>query len=222
MFVYLAGNIFVLEDGQIGLIDFGQVKQISGRSRETLCRTMIALADRRDGVAEDAELVGKMATELGVEIRETAKPEAAAAIGIWLFDGLADELPGGYDTGELSPNSPVKELKSFPQDLVLVGRSSILIKALSNRLGVPWSLAKEWAPIAHRVLENNYGPVPISTGAAGRVRFREVWNTFKQWTVGRAGRIVRKLPSPIRSRFASILVRLQDMKVRRKLTARRK
>ena len=47
---------------------------------------------------------------------------------MWLFDGSVDALPGGYDMGELSPNSPVKELQSFPGDLVLVGRATVLIK----------------------------------------------------------------------------------------------
>lgn len=115
------GNIFVLDDGRIGLIDFGQVKQISGRNRETLAKVMIALDEREDGNLEDMERIGNLALELGVEIKEDAKDEAPAAIALWLFDGSATELPGGYDMGELSPNSPVKELKSFPQDLVLAG-----------------------------------------------------------------------------------------------------
>ena len=49
LFVFIVrtpGNIFVLDDGRIGLIDFGQVKQISGRNRETLCKVMIALDER--------------------------------------------------------------------------------------------------------------------------------------------------------------------------------
>ena len=110
----------------------------------------------RDDEPTDADLVGKLALELGVELNENAPPEGAAAVGIWLFDGSVTELPGGYDMGELSPNSPVKELKSFPQDLVLVGRATVLIKGISSRLGVPWSLAKEWAPIARQVLDGNY------------------------------------------------------------------
>ena len=44
---------------------------------------------------------------------------------MWLFDGALDSLPGGFDVGELSPNSPVKVLKSFPQECVLVGRSTV-------------------------------------------------------------------------------------------------
>lgn len=64
--------------------------------------------------------MGRLALELGAELKEDAKDEAAAAaVGMCLFDGSVTKLPGGYDTGELSPNSPVKELKSFPQDLVL-------------------------------------------------------------------------------------------------------
>jgi aarF domain-containing kinase len=211
------GNIFVLEDGQIGLIDFGQVKQISGRSRETLCKVMVALDDRRDDHPQDNDLVGKLALELGVELSATAKPEAAAAVGIWLFDGSVQELPGGYDKGELDSNSPLKELKGFPQDLVLVGRSAILIKALSNRLNVPWSLAKEWAPTARRVLANNYRP---AVATERRTRFVEVWNTFKEWGRDRATFTVRKLPNPIRSRIARLILRLQERRIRRKLLRR--
>ncbi|GMH78504.1 hypothetical protein TL16_g07828, partial [Triparma laevis f. inornata] len=147
------GNIFVLSDGSIGLIDFGQVKQISGRAKNTLAKVMVALDDRvSDTNPEDLERIGNLALELGVELREDAKPEGPAAVAMWLFDGSVKNLPGGYDYGELSPNSPVKELKSFPQDLVLVGRSTVLLKGLSSRLNIPWSLSKEWAPVARQVL----------------------------------------------------------------------
>jgi aarF domain-containing kinase len=217
------GNIFVLDDGQIGLIDFGQVKQISGRNRETLCKVMIALDERAgDERPEDLKEIGRLALELGVVLNEDAQPEAAAAVGMWLFDGSVTKLPGGYDIGELSPNSPVKELKSFPQDLVLVGRSSILIKGLSNRLDIPWSLAKEWAPIARQVLESNYQQTSSSKASQGgaRVRFREVTNTFKQWGKGRANAAARKLPGPLRTRLASFIVKRQERKSRRSLMKR--
>ncbi|GKY93891.1 hypothetical protein MPSEU_000356000 [Mayamaea pseudoterrestris] len=216
-----AGNIFVLENGQIGLIDFGQVKQISGRTRETLCKVMIALDERRDDHPEDADLVGKLALELGVELKETAKPDAAAAVGIWLFDGTVDEIPGGYDKGELDANSPVKELKSFPQDLVLVGRATILIKALSNRLNVPWSLAKEWAPIAREVIASNYKSVE-ATNEDSRVRFKQVWRLFRSWSKGRMNFVVRHLPQPVRTRVANVILKVQESRIRRKLAKRSK
>jgi aarF domain-containing kinase len=211
------GNIFVLEDGQIGLIDFGQVKQISGRNRETLCKLMIALDERQgDNRLEDLTRIGSLATELGVQLNEGAQEEAPAAVGMWLFDGTVEKLPGGYDKGELSPNSPVKELKSFPQDLVLVGRSSILIKGLSSRLGIPWSLAKEWAPTARAVLQSNT-PVKVADREGGRVRFTDVWSMFKKWCKGRSTSFVRRLPRPIRTRIATAVVRRLERKSREKL-----
>merc|ERR1719253_2571052 len=189
------GNIFVLDDGTVGLIDFGQVKQISGRNRETLAKVMIAL-DESDESPDDLQRIGDLALELGVEIKADAKDEAAAAIAIWLFDASVTRLPGGYDTGELSPNSPVKELSSFPQDLVLVGRSSILIKGLSSRLEIPWSLANKWAPIGRKVLGMG-GHVSTSKSPASRVRFRDVGTTLKGWAKGRAWIVIKKLPPRI-------------------------
>jgi hypothetical protein len=192
------------------------VKQIDGRNRETLAKVMIALDERvGDDRPEDLELIGNLALELGVEINEDAKDEAAAAIAMWLFDGSTEVLPGGYDMGELSPNSPVKELKSFPQDLVLVGRSTILIKGLSSRLGIPWSLSKEWAPIARDVLN---GKSDSPTKSDQRVRFKTVLGTLRRWGKGRATQVVRNLPSPVRSRVASWIVKLEERKSRKALT----
>lgn len=201
------GNIFVLEDGRIGLIDFGQVKQISGRNRETLAKVMIALANLDVNNTSDLRTIGELALELGVKLNEDADDNAAPAVAYWLFDGSVETLPGGYDKGELSPNSPVKQLKSFPQDLVLVGRSSILIKGLSNRLNIPWSLAKEWAPIAEQVLQS-----PNAVNKKNRVRFRQVWYTFQSWGKGRITSLGRKLPTPIRRRVAAIAVYLEGRK----------
>jgi len=211
------GNIMVLSDGRVGLIDFGQVKQISGRLRETLCKSMIALDERQDDQGSD--LVGKLALELGVELKEDAQPEAAAALGIWLFDGTVKKLPGGYE-GEMSLNSPVKALKSFPPDLVLVARSSILINALSHKLNVPWSLAKEWAPIARQVLETNYNSsLTMESGrdAEARVRFRDVTTAFRLWGKGRAMKAVRNLPDgALRSRVANFVLKREERRSRTK------
>lgn len=170
----------------------------------------MALDDRKSNDnPEDLEKIGNLALELGVELNEDCKDEAAAAVAMWLFDGSVDDLPGGYDKGELSPNSPVKELKSFPQDLVLVGRSSILIKGLSNRLNIPWSLSQNWAPIARGVLDRKFTPT------TRRVRFRDIFSTAKKWGTGKVSSGVSRLPAPIRTRVASVVARIEDSRARR-------
>jgi hypothetical protein len=72
---------------------------------------MIALDERTgDERPEDLAEVARLAPELGVVLNGDAQTEAAAAVGMRLFDGSVTKLPGGYDTGELSPHSLVKEL----------------------------------------------------------------------------------------------------------------
>ena len=154
------GNLFVLDDGRIGLIDFGQVKQISGKARCTLGKVMCALARRERsaeepyGVLRDLEPLAELGDELGVVLRDGAlRPEGPAAVSMWLFDDASEPLPGGFEQSELSPKAPAMSLKSFPQDLVFVARSSVLIKGLAARLGVKWSLASKWAPMAVEALD---------------------------------------------------------------------
>ncbi len=179
---------------------------------------MIALDEREsDTNPPDLEKIGKLALELGVEFNEGAKKEAPPAVAMWLFDGSVEQLPGGYEKGELSPDSPVKELKSFPQDLVLVGRSSILIKGLSNRLGIPWSLAAEWAPTARQVLYGGQNTATSETNKAasdGKIRLRDVGVLLKNWSKGKLSRGVTKLPPPLRSRVAAIALRIQKRRER--------
>jgi len=212
------GNIFVLDDGRIGLIDFGQVKQISGRARQTLAKVMVALDDREsDTNPPDLKLIGDLAIELGVEFKPDAKAEAPPAVAMWLFDGTVTSLPGGYSNGELDPDSPVKELVSFPQDLVLVGRSTILIKGLSDRLGIPWSLAEQWAPLARKVLALPCaGDDECVVGEIeGTLRFRQVLLVLKDYGKGKVERVLMKLSPKVRSRVASMLLRIQERRERR-------
>jgi hypothetical protein len=203
------GNILITHDGDVGLIDFGQVKQLSDSYRRTIAKIVIALNDGDDNTSsptqEYLETLKDLVLDLGVELKEDAKPEAGAAIAMWLFDGKVDELPGGYDIGELSPNSPVKEIKVFPQDLVLVARSAILIKAFSNRFGIRWSLADEWAPIASEVL---YGTASTPKAPTTN-RLRRVLFGVRQKGQKTGMRMLRKMSPRFRSRFASSILASQ-------------
>ena len=134
--------------------------------------------------------------------------EGPAATAMWLFDGSATTLPGGIDSGELSPNSPVQVLQSFPQDLVLVGRSTVLIKGIAARLNVTWSLANQWAPIARRVLAP---PSPFRAArGSGKVRLRTVLAFFAQWLRGKVASAAMLLPAPLRRWLAAAALRRDE------------
>lgn len=59
------------------------------------------------------------------------------------------------------------QIAGFPSDLVLVGRATVLIRGISARLDIPWSLAREWAPIAQAVLDREEGRSRVVRGRRG-------------------------------------------------------
>lgn len=104
----------------------------------------------------------------------------------------------------------MKELKSFPQDLVLVGRSTVLLKGLSSRLGIPWSLSHEWSAVARTVLNP-----PEAAVAARGAGVRLALAAAARWLSGRVERAVMALPAPLRTRLLGAVLRCKKLFRRR-------
>jgi len=208
------GNIFVLDDGRIGLIDFGQVKRVNSEYRKALAKVILALDERKSDVdPADLERIDNFAAGLGIELKDDVPAHGHAAVAMWLFDGSVETFPNGYDESEISPNSPVKAMKEFPQDLVLLARSTMLVKGLAKRFGIRWSLSREWAPIARRVL--NGSKKQHGEGKSSRTTRLQ----FKSWGKQKAKIVITHLPAPMKKQALSAVLRNQQ---RRDATKREK
>jgi len=143
------GNIFVLEDGRVALIDCGQVCQLFRQQRLLVAEAICASASY-DGSRGMIKTLANIVRRFGVTFFEDTVDEdaAAASVALYLFGESGVEFPGGYAKKEFSEKSPLRRLATFPQELVLLGRSSVLIKGVAARLGVTWSVAKKWEPLA--------------------------------------------------------------------------
>jgi len=194
------GNIFVLDDGRIGLIDFGQVKRVNSDYREALAKVILALDERSDVDPADLERIGNSAAAMGIELKDNVPAHGHAAVAMWLFDGSVETYPNGYDESEMSPNSPVKAMKEFNKDLVLLARSTVLVKGLAKRFGIRWSLSQEWAPIARRVLTGS--TEQLVEGESHRTKLLRL----KSWGKQRAKKAVTYLPAHIRKRVLSAVL----------------
>ena len=216
------GNIFVLDDGRIGLIDFGQVKQVDRDYRETVAKVILALDERKSDVnPEDLERIGNTTEGLGIELKDDAPAYGHAAIAMWLFDGSVEIFPDGYDENETSPNSPVKAMKEFPSDLVLLARSTVLVKGLARRFGVRWSLSQEWAPIARRVL--NSGTQVTTKGTVeqhGESKSHRAKQQLKVWSEQKAKYIVAHLPAFMKKKALSAVLKHQQKRDTKKHISR--
>lgn len=188
------GNIMVTPDGEIVLLDFGQVKQLPGRLQKHMAELMMMLTTRKGPMPDFEESQGIMTSmeSIGVKLLPGANSDAAVAAALWLFDSSDTELPGGFEPDELSENSPAKMVQAFPQDLVLVGRACVLIRGISSRLEAPWSLSRQWAVYAQAAIERREkaGMVVPEKEAArptlaevGR-RFGLALATLREWALG--------------------------------------
>jgi len=103
-----------------------------------------------------------------VEGRES-EDDVACAIALVLFSDTGMKLPGNFSSNELSPDSPIRLLTSFPQDLVLLGRATVLLKGIAKSLNLSLSLVDEWEDDCQRTLESCSVPSMPLWGTTNRI-----------------------------------------------------
>ena len=198
------GNIFVMDQGEIALLDCGQVKMMKNDVRISLASLIVLVhkwevANRIDENGTEAkEYIRQLAEKVrgfGVTFSESVGDDCAAAVAILLFGSTDTVLPGGYAGEEISVDSPIAQVVEFPQEFVLLGRATVMIKGIANRLGITWSLSNRWAAAAEEAIAST-GPkeiLPIWSvvdpriysksgrkrlSVVDRVRFNEVQNSL--------------------------------------------
>jgi aarF domain-containing kinase len=231
------GNIFIGEGGKVSLIDCGQFKALSRPQRVQLAQVVLAVADYQKSSedstasADAKRRLAELVREFGVTFLEgyEADDDLACAVALVLFGDSDRSLPGGYSSNELSEVSPLKRVASFPQELVLMGRATVLIKGIAKKLEVPLSLAGRWRDGCTMTVEAASQPVlPLwgknivtndstSTTAINgetKIRFRQVARLFKDYAKGKgqrlAGRAVNKAPQKLKRQLMNYLVKRQE------------
>ena len=109
---------------------------------------------KKERLLELEELMSAKVKEFGVTFEDdVVYKDAAVAVAMLLFAEKGIVLPGNYSGEELSPNSPLRYITSFPQELVMLGRATVLCKGIASRLQVRWNIANKFAPAAKQCIE---------------------------------------------------------------------
>lgn len=142
------GNILLLDDGRLGLVDYGQVKHLSKEFRKSYAELIIALAeDDREKVIDVAFNQMKILTKHG------NVDTAFRAMKFWNDSNTESVLQGlnAYQFLEFLENEdPVLEQN---EDLIIPSRVSLILRGMGNAFGMDLSMAKLWKPIAQQVLK---------------------------------------------------------------------
>ncbi|EED95588.1 predicted protein [Thalassiosira pseudonana CCMP1335] len=145
------GNILLLgvDEGkpQLGLIDYGQVKQISKEERILFCKIIVALANK------DKEMVVQCMKEAGYKTQRM-DPDIMYRFATLAYDEDNHELTEGQHIQlymeHLHHKDPVEHL---PQQYIMASRVSILLRGLGHAVHQSRSVAEAWKPIAEKVLK---------------------------------------------------------------------
>jgi aarF domain-containing kinase len=146
------GNVLVVpgRGRALGLIDFGQVRDMSVAQRRDLGRLVLALADRR---ASDGRIAG-LFRELGFRSK-LGSEELAARIARIMFD--ADDHSDS-PAAVLRSLAALDSIEQFPLEFVMAARVSLILRGLGLAVGVRVRTAELWKPYALECLREHAEP----------------------------------------------------------------
>ncbi|CAL1389021.1 unnamed protein product [Linum trigynum] len=143
------GNILICKGSEVALLDYGQVKDLPANLRFGYAELVLAMADN------DPIGATKSFKDLGIKtLSKCDKNEDQEMLKLaqTMFD---TGLPPGVTT--LQPFSEGSSLEKFsvegfPEELFSILRTVHLLRGLSVGLGLNYSCAKQWRPIAEETL----------------------------------------------------------------------
>lgn len=167
------GNVIMLRDGRLGLIDYGMVGRLTPQERENVARVVLGLQrGDRDGVADLYHDAGYRTCWHSGAPHGRDVVHRFAAFHLDKID-LSPVAVG--EGGECMPIMQVLKSTletSVPDWIEQARRLGSLLIGVASQAGRPISLAHEWAPIAEEVLRqrgvaaDHRGPGRGRVGAA--------------------------------------------------------
>ena len=145
------GNVLLLHDGRIGLIDFGQAKYLTAAQRLQVARTVVAVA------------TGDEAAILGIARESRFRTQRNDADSLVRYTRLQWE--GSLrELAHLAQSDPVEQTDG---ELVMVRRAVVLTRSVAAVMGSPVNMAREWVHIARAVLAEAGEEVSGGSGGSG-------------------------------------------------------
>ncbi|KAH7865373.1 hypothetical protein Vadar_005749 [Vaccinium darrowii] len=142
------GNILICKGSEVALLDYGQVKDLPDSLRLGYAKLVLAIADN------DPIRASESYRELGIDTLSKCEDEQNELFKLaqTMFD---TKLPPGVTMLQpFSEGSSIKKVsvQAFPEELFSVLRTVHLLRGLSVGLGINYSCAEQWRPIAEEAL----------------------------------------------------------------------
>ncbi|MCL7028250.1 hypothetical protein MKW94_020516 [Papaver nudicaule] len=142
------GNIMICKGSEVALLDYGQVKDLPDDLRLGYANLVLAIADN------DSFRASQSYRDLGIGILVKCENEEKEMLKLaqTMFDTKLP--PGMMMLQPFSEESSIKKIavEAFPEELFSVLRTVHLLRGLSVGMGINYSCAEQWRPIAEEAL----------------------------------------------------------------------
>lgn len=141
------GNILLMDDGRLGLIDYGQVKRMSVADRINYAKLIIALS------RNDAQEVVRLARdETGFRTKNMNNDVTYRSLAFFHCRD-SDDILQGMNVSEfmewMEKTDPVEKIND---EFVMVGRVSLLLRGMTNAFGMKVRISDYWKDAAAEFL----------------------------------------------------------------------
>jgi ubiquinone biosynthesis protein len=174
------GNLLVMPDGTLALVDFGLVGHLTGELRSQLVTILIALARR------DVDLAIEAYAEIG-EFAEGADPHRLKPDLMELLDKYYGMPLKRIETQKVFADVTRIARSNgviLPRDLILLARAFVTVTSVARQLDPDFDLAAMAQPHTQALLKDKFSPTRIAKGLG-----------INAWHLAR---LFARLPSDIR------------------------
>lgn len=141
------GNILLLDDGRLGLIDYGQVKHISQEHRLHLAKLIVALAeDSRD------DIIDVLTKDMRIRTANMDPYYLEKQAHLMIDNDDRSVTEGMNAQLFLEHLHTIDRIEYIPDEYVMAFRCSLLLRGFSYLLHYKFSHAKSWEGVARQVL----------------------------------------------------------------------
>ena len=145
------GNVLLMPDGRLGLIDYGQVKRVDIATRRNYAKLVLAI------LAEDKKEIARLCQSSAPEgfggDSRNKDEDVAYRLAMFWNDRDTPDVTLGLNLQEFLDEMERRDpVIRAPKDMVMIARVSMLLRGMANAFNVRLRVAEAWRPHAAALL----------------------------------------------------------------------
>jgi len=144
------GNFLLMDDGRIGLIDYGQVKHINLKTRLNYAKLILALAD------DDKDRIVDIFTNKMRMRGKYGKKDIAYKLACFWNDRITKDVMGDHNIPSFLDWAQSEDpVDSVDNEYVMIARVSVFLRGMGNAFGLQLRTSSYWKPYAKQLLSEH-------------------------------------------------------------------